>query len=92
MLEGKVIEFIEVFQMLHNVFRIDKDVININNQPGIFSKDILHSLMKFTQCILKVERHHLPLVVTMWNNEGYCVPIFENNLNLIKTRLEIKLA
>jgi hypothetical protein len=74
--------------MLLNVLGANQDVINVNDKPRVFYEDIFHSLLKLTRRIFEAERHCFPLVMTMWNNKGYFMPIFRCQ----KTRLEVELA
>jgi hypothetical protein len=81
-----------MFPMLINGFRIDEDIINVNNgkmAKGI--KNVVHDPLEFTRGILKSKRHNISFIMSKGSGKGCLIPILFSNLDLPKSRFHIKL-
>jgi hypothetical protein len=81
-----------MFLVFINGFRIDEDIINVNNgkmTKGV--KNIIHDSLEFTRGILKAKRHNIPFIMSKGCGKGSLISIPISNLNLPKSGFHIKL-
>ena len=81
-----------MFPVFINRARINKDIVNINiGEVAERIENIIHNILEFTRSILKTKKHHIPLIMSKGSGKGNLIPILITDLDLLKSRFQVKL-